>query len=95
MIDMKELIEEVENGPYLTRFQQTMVDLGIKVYTGHRIRPGWKASLPFYAWRCPIHGTVENYPQGYEGKLACPHCLEESREEAIKRTEEVKENVQQ
>ena len=50
------------------------------VYMGHRRRPGWSGSLPFYMFRCPIHGLVENYPAGYEEKLRCPHCTEEGKE---------------
>jgi len=37
-------------------------------YVGHRRRPGWKGSLPFFAFRCPIHGIVEDYPHGYYTK---------------------------
>jgi len=49
------------------------------VYLEHRRRPGWSGSLPFYAFRCPVHGLVENYPAGYEEKLRYPHCTEEKR----------------
>lgn len=44
------------------------------VYMGHRTREGWSGSLPFYAFRCPIHGIVENYPRGYDQRLECPRC---------------------
>jgi hypothetical protein len=44
------------------------------VPTSRRSRPGWTGSLQFYAFRCPVHGLVENYPQGYEKVLRCPHC---------------------
>jgi len=44
--------------------------------TSRRSRPGWSGSLQFYAFRCPVHGLVENYPQGYERVLKCPYCEE-------------------
>jgi hypothetical protein len=56
------------------------------VYTGHRRKQGWKGPLPFYTFKCPIHGIVENYPQGFAGKLFCPKCSEESIREAKLRT---------
>lgn len=45
-----------------------------RVYVGHRTREGWRGSLPFYAFRCPIHGVVEDYPRGYAERLSCPRC---------------------
>jgi len=58
-------------------------------YISSRTYPGWNAAIPFYRFRCPQHGPVENYPQGYAEILRCPKCdLEASRGEAIKRTEE-------
>jgi len=44
------------------------------VPTSRRSRPGWSGSLQFYAFECPVHGLVENYPQGYERVLRCPYC---------------------
>ena len=44
------------------------------VPTSRRSRPGWTGSLQFYAFKCPVHGLVENYPQGYEKVLRCPYC---------------------
>jgi len=44
------------------------------VPTSRRSRPGWGGSLQFYAFKCPVHGLVENYPQGYDRVLRCPHC---------------------
>ncbi|MCK4702888.1 hypothetical protein KAT55_05980 [Candidatus Bathyarchaeota archaeon] len=44
------------------------------VPTSRRSRTGWSGSLPFYAFKCPVHGLVENYPQGYERVLRCPYC---------------------
>ncbi len=47
------------------------------VYIGHRIRAGWKGSLPYFAFRCPVHGLVEDYPHGYTDRLDCPMCQRE------------------
>jgi hypothetical protein len=38
---------------------------------------GWKAAVPFYAFRCEKHGIVVNYPAGHMEKLLCPFCLDE------------------
>jgi len=46
------------------------------VYMGHRTRSGWRGGLPFYAFTCPEHGVVVDYPHGFEGRLTCPHCSE-------------------
>ena len=48
-----------------------------QTYIGHRLRPGWKDSLPFYAFECQRHGVVENYPHGYGHRLECPLCQNE------------------
>lgn len=44
---------------------------------GHRTRSGWGGSLPFYAFRCPEHGVVVDYPHGYDRRLVCPLCSED------------------
>ena len=47
------------------------------VFTEHKQREGWRGPLPFYAFKCKIHGLVESYPQGYRGRLDCPKCVAE------------------
>jgi hypothetical protein len=47
-----------------------------ETFIGYFVKEGWKGSLPFYAFKCPTHGTVANYPMGYEKRLECPVCLE-------------------
>uniref|UniRef100_A0A6M3M551 Uncharacterized protein n=1 Tax=viral metagenome TaxID=1070528 RepID=A0A6M3M551_9ZZZZ len=62
------------------------------VYVEHRRHPGWSGSIPFYMFRCPIHGLVEDYAHGYwdigkgtipveedgvVSQLICPLCTEE------------------
>jgi hypothetical protein len=44
-------------------------------------REGWSEALPIYLFRCPVHGLVESPAHGYEGRLDCPQCLREEREE--------------
>jgi len=61
----------------LSLVKRIVLRLSGAVYVGHRTRPGWSGSLPFYVFRCPAHGLVENYPQGYHGRLDCPLCLHE------------------
>jgi len=51
------------------------------VPVGLRTRPGWGGSLMFYAFRCPEHGLVENYPYGYGERLECPKCLKDEKVE--------------
>jgi len=58
-------------------------------YIGHKTRPGWRGSLPFYRFFCPKCGEVENYPQRYAEILLCPKCDEEHLQR--KRTREMSE----
>jgi len=51
------------------------------VYLEDRIMPDWKNPLPFYLFKCPVHGYVETYPRGYKDTLVCPRCMEELGEE--------------
>lgn len=37
--------------------------------------PGWRGKLQFYAFICPEHGIVEDYPHGYQQTLRCPECI--------------------
>jgi len=67
------VVDEVE----LSLFKKFVLRLNGSVYVGLRTRPGWRGSLPFYLFRCPIHGLVENYPQGHHGRLDCPICQQE------------------
>ena len=58
--------------------QRLKMSLSGHVCVGDRQRPGWRGPLPHYAFRCPVHGTVESYPHGYEQRLECPRCKEEA-----------------
>jgi len=63
---------------------QSYVDWKMKLfflftgYVEHRKFPGWRGFEPFYRFDCPIHGSVENYKKGYEGRIECPLCFKES-----------------
>ena len=48
-------------------------------YVEHRQLEGWSGALPFYRFRCPKHGLVENYPMGYAEILRCPQCDKEGK----------------
>ena len=60
--------------PLLRRLQLKLLGYA---YIGHRRLPGWKGPLPFYAFKCGVHGLVEDYPHGYNKRLDCPLCLRE------------------
>jgi hypothetical protein len=47
-------------------------------FLGFLMKPGWRGELPYYRFRCPVHGSVENYPKGYDEALLCPPASEES-----------------
>jgi transcription initiation factor IIE alpha subunit len=51
------------------------------VHVEDRIEIGWRKPLPFYLFKCPVHGYVESYQHGYNNKLVCPKCLEKLRKE--------------
>ena len=45
----------------ITHMQRLEIRLLGKAFVGYRARDGWRQSLPFYAFRCPVHGYVEDY----------------------------------
>jgi len=61
----------------LSLIQRFRLKLLGHVFIGHRIRSGWKRSLPFFAFTCLVHGLVEDYPHGYTDRLDCPMCQRE------------------
>ena len=56
--------------------QRLKLRLGLQVCLGERTQEGWSGALPFYAFKCPVHGLVENYPSGWAEILRCPLCIE-------------------
>jgi len=49
---------------------------------GEEKMDGWKDALPFYMFRCPIHGIVTAYAMGHRKLLVCPVCIEQFLREA-------------
>jgi len=58
----------------LTFVQKIILKLNGRVFVGNRMKPGWRGSLPFYTFKCPEHGLVEDYPREFKGRLECPQC---------------------
>jgi len=65
--------------PRISLIDRLKIQLRGYVFLEDRVEPDWNESLPFYLFRCPVHGYVESYPHGYKKKLVCPKCLEELR----------------
>ncbi len=65
-----------ENTPnlHLTFTQKIRLELLGITPTEKKKLPGWKGELQFYAFKCPIHGIVEDYPHGYRQVLRCRKC---------------------
>ena len=68
-----------EGEPKLGPFKRLVLSLLGHVYVEHRTYLGWDGELPFYAFKCPIHGIVEDYPHGHNDRLDCPICRLEAR----------------
>jgi len=61
-------IEEIRLNPV----QRLILSLTGKLKIGMRKYPGWRGSLPFYLYKCPICGEHHiDYPHGYTGYLRC------------------------
>ncbi|HEX9915611.1 MAG TPA: hypothetical protein VGB32_11890 [Candidatus Bathyarchaeia archaeon] len=63
--------------PRISLLNRLRMQLSGYVCVGERSRDGWRGPLPHYAFECPVHGLVESYPHGYDGRLECPRCVEE------------------
>ena len=61
----------------LSVFQRLRLRLFGSVPVGYQRKPGWKAPIMHYAFRCPVHGVVVDYPHGFRERFSCPKCLEE------------------
>lgn len=74
-------VENIEityaKSPILGLWQRLKLWVTGRVYLYDVKREGWKDFLPFYAFRCPVHGLVETYPRGYAQRLECPKCTGE------------------
>jgi len=76
------VLNKENTGPTLPLLRRVQLRLYGHAYLGKRIIPGCSEGLPFYAFMCPIHGLVEDYPHGYDRRLDCPRCL--SAEETLR-----------
>ena len=65
------------SAPHLTPLQRIQLRLFGHFQYGSVMKPGWSGRLPWYIFRCPTHGVVANYPQGFNQRLECPRCQEE------------------
>jgi hypothetical protein len=57
------------NIPEVLRYRRSDAE-----FLGFIAKSGWKGELPYYRFKCTIHGYVENYPHGFESRLSCPYC---------------------
>lgn len=85
---------DLEN-PRPTFFQRKQIAVYGYIEIGNVMKPGWKEPIPHYLFKCPKHGYVVNYPQGYYrygsqhipvtndngfiSELRCPKCNEEKQ----------------
>lgn len=60
----------------LTRYERIELSITGRVFIDYYSKEGWSGKLPYYAFECPTHGTVFNYPMGFDKRLECPKCLE-------------------
>jgi hypothetical protein len=61
----------------LTTIQRLRLEILGITPTEKRKLPGWSGELQFYAFKCPEHGIVEDYPHGYRQVLRCRKCRNE------------------
>ena len=66
--------QENKNLQKLTFTQKIRLELLGITPTEKKKLPGWKGELQFYAFKCPVHGIVEDYPHGYRQVLSCKKC---------------------
>ena len=79
-------IMDENTDPRIKLLQRLKLQLNGYLYVGDRLKEGWKEPLPHYAFKCPIHGIVIDYPHGYEQRLECPKCREEEKLAAKQKT---------
>lgn len=63
-----------QNDVTLNIIQRIILRLSKKVFVEYRIKPGWKAPIDHYAFKCETHGLVVDYPHGDKQKPTCPKC---------------------
>ena len=73
----------------LKLLERLKLGLSGQLYVGDQMKEGWKESLPFYLFKCPIHGLVKSYPKGHSKRLECPLCQEELLENYAEEKEQI------
>ena len=62
--------------------QKFLISFWGRIKVGERELPDFTdGPMMFYAFNCPIHGIVENYPASYNGRLLCPKCINSKHEQ--------------
>ena len=61
-------------GTELTLIQEIRLTILGITSTNKRTNPGWEGEIMYYAFKCPRHGVVEDYPHGFNHRLRCPIC---------------------
>ncbi|TRO55442.1 hypothetical protein E2P71_02675 [Candidatus Bathyarchaeota archaeon] len=69
--------QDTETQVNLTFWQKIRLYLLGITPTKRRKLPGWRGELQFYAFKCPTHGIVEDYPHGYGQTLRCRECVKQ------------------
>ena len=65
--------------PRIKLLERLKIQLSGYVYVGDRFKEGWKEPIHHYAFKCPKHGLIVDYPHGYNQRLECPKCREEEK----------------
>ena len=65
----------------LNLIERLRIQLGGCICKGKKKVKGWKDPLPFYVFKCPVHGYVTSYTMGHNKLLVCPLCIENIRKE--------------
>ena len=68
------MLQKNTNPVKLTLTQKIRLEILGITPTEKKKLPGWKGELQFYAFKCPTHGIVEDYPHGYRQVLSCKKC---------------------
>ena len=74
----------------MSLIQRVMLRLRGKIMLGYAQRWGWKDKMPFYLFRCKIHGYQIGYPAGHNEGIDCPVCDEELRARFIGRKKRIR-----
>lgn len=73
--------EEKQMDNSLSWSQRLWLRVFSHVSVGYRTKQSWRAPIEHFAFRCPEHGIVMDYPHGFREELRCPKCLEERKRE--------------